>query len=136
MNGKNLKLTGKNWKQKNEIVNSIDFEKLEQTMDLTDQAISKYSLKNQILILLQKPMVFELRGFKDWQQHFRKPLKGTGISILAPTKIKNRDTDEYEIKGFRYITVFDINDTVPMNEYELKKAGLYETYLKTKKTTP
>jgi hypothetical protein len=46
---------------------------------------SSYSLNNQILILLQRPLASRVAGFQTWRKLGRHVVKGAkGIAILAP----------------------------------------------------
>ena len=117
----------------------------------------KYSFKNTMLILKQKPDATLLAGFKVWQRDFERSVKKGehGISIFAPTpkKIieeqqkKDKDTGNllYDADGkpimekvvhtipyFKSVTVFDVSQTdgkpLPQIAVELTgKVADYET---------
>ncbi|AXV40402.1 ArdC family protein [Methanobacterium sp. BAmetb5] len=78
--------------------------------------LHEYSIGNVILAWAQYPQVSMLSGFKNWQKLGRTVCKGEkAIRILAPLKrkVKDKDTDEdmYIVKGFKYVNVFDVNQT-------------------------
>lgn len=88
----------------------------------------KRSIRNQMLIYMQKPDAQLVAGLKTWNKFGRQVNKGSqAIKILAPItkkeKVKDEKTDkEVEknvIKGFRMVNVFDVNDTsgvpLPLN---------------------
>lgn len=75
-----------------------------------------YSINNIILAWTQYPELSMLCGFKKWLSLGRTVRKGEkAIRILAPImhKFKDMGTDEdiYLVKGFRYVNVFDVNQT-------------------------
>lgn len=54
--------------------------------------LSRYSLRNQLLIALQAPQSSFVAGFHAWHELGRTVTKGQrGIRILAPMPIGNRD---------------------------------------------
>lgn len=84
--------------------------------------LARYSVNNQILILVARPGATEVGGFKYWIGKGRTPLKGRGVRILAPAiftktrEVENDETGETEtvdvlIRRFRCVTVWDIQDT-------------------------
>ena len=78
--------------------------------------LHEYSIGNVILAFFQYPELSMLAGFKKWQKLGRTVRKGEkAIRILAPLtrKVKDKDTNEdiYLVKGFRYVNVFDVNQT-------------------------
>ncbi|MCK1995475.1 thrombospondin type 3 repeat-containing protein [Peribacillus muralis] len=85
--------------------------------------VSKFpqrSLRNQMLIYMQKPDAHLVAGLKTWNKFGRQVNKGSeGIKIFAPITKKEKVIDEYTkkevennvIKGFRMVNVFDVNDT-------------------------
>jgi len=71
-----------------------------------------YSFNNTLLILSQCPHASYVAGYRDWQKRGRQVKKGEkGIYILAPLNVKDKETDEYKIVGFRSVAVFDISQT-------------------------
>lgn len=86
-----------------------------------------YSFNNAMLIFLQNPNATLVKGYKDWRKLGRYVKKGEkAIKILAPIisnkkdkskeeKKEEKKTDEekkeLEIKGFRYVNVFDVSQT-------------------------
>lgn len=74
--------------------------------------ISKYSIRNQLMILLQHKNPTILKGFVGWKNEGRKPLKDTGIFIYQPI-LKGKKGEE-EIKGYFLGAIFDISDTEPI----------------------
>lgn len=78
--------------------------------------LHEYSINNIILAWAQYPQVSMLSGFKKWSSLGRTVRKGEkAIRILAPLtrKVKDKETEEdiYLIKGFKYVNVFDVNQT-------------------------
>jgi hypothetical protein len=84
----------------------------------------RYSPRNQLLILLQRPTATLVAGIKRWNELGRKIQKGEkGIRILAPTLRKveieeeNKETRELCLKveehliGFHETIVFDLGQT-------------------------
>jgi hypothetical protein len=80
----------------------------------------KRSLRNQMLIYIQKPDAQLVAGLKTWNKFGRQVNKGSqAIKIFAPitkkeTVIDKKTKEEVEknvIKGFRLVNVFDVNDT-------------------------
>ena len=78
-----------------------------------------YSLRNVMLIALQKPSATHVAGFHTWKEHGRFVKKGeNGIVIIAPLVYKKETVDNddnssnvTEISGFKAVYVFDINQT-------------------------
>jgi len=78
--------------------------------------LHEYSINNIILAWAQYPQVSMLAGFRKWQKLGRTVCKGEKcIRILAPLtrKVKDKETEEdiYLVKGFKYVNVFDVNQT-------------------------
>jgi len=78
--------------------------------------LHEYSINNIILAWTQYPELSMLAGFKKWLSLGRTVRKGEKcLRILAPLtrKVKDKETDEdiYLVKGFKYVNVFDINQT-------------------------
>lgn len=77
----------------------------------------RYSLNNQILILMQAPFSSQVAGYRAWQDMGRQVKKGEhGIMIMAPMKIKGKKddpdhTEENDLLLFKPVTVFDISQT-------------------------
>lgn len=107
-----------------------------------------YSLRNQLLIWIQKPQATLVAGFESWKKMGRFVKKGeTGIMILAPiriTKKDNKDLDdliEEEFTLFRPIYVFDISQTqgekIPsLSDYVKTLDGETELYEKIRSISP
>ncbi len=78
-----------------------------------------YSLRNVMLIALQKPSATHVAGFHSWKKLGRFVKKGeNGIVIIAPLVYRKEiaENDEntsnvYEINGFKGVYVFDISQT-------------------------
>jgi hypothetical protein len=75
-----------------------------------------YSWGNCVLAWIQYPQVSMLAGFKKWKSLGRNVLRGErAIKILAPLirKIRDTETDDeiYVVTGFKYVNVFDVNQT-------------------------
>lgn len=82
--------------------------------------LHEYSINNIILAWTQYPELSMLAGFKKWSSLGRTVSKGEkAIRILAPLtrKVKDKETEEdiYLVKGFRYVNVFDCNQTTGEN---------------------
>ncbi|SFR11558.1 Antirestriction protein ArdC [Desulfoscipio geothermicus DSM 3669] len=76
----------------------------------------RYSFSNSMLIFMQKPDATRVAGIKTWNSMGRRVKKGEkGIRIFAPLAVKvvNDDTgdEEWKIKGFKVVTVFDVAQT-------------------------
>ena len=123
-----LKLKGLSKQEKYNKLKELDFDLLQQELkqELTIKAIEKYSVKNQILIILQKGYVQELKGFREWETLGFRPLKDSGIFIYAPINKKNKETDNYELKGFRLITIFDKLNVRAMTQQEKDRSKFYK----------
>ncbi|MCG0066017.1 ssDNA-binding domain-containing protein [Streptomyces tricolor] len=106
----------------------------EQVKNLTDSeewramlraavGIGRYSFRNILLILLQRPDATHVAGYGDWQKRGRQVRKGErGIRILAPMTLRRRGEDSEEGEQddsqpfviFRPVSVFDISQTDPL----------------------
>ncbi|TRZ39254.1 hypothetical protein CEQ21_07760 (plasmid) [Niallia circulans] len=88
----------------------------------------KRSVRNQMLIYLQKPDAHLVAGMKTWNKFGRQVVKGSkAIQIYAPIKVKekeidkktNKEVEKTVLKGFKMVNVFDVNDTkgvpLPLN---------------------
>lgn len=76
----------------------------------------RYSFNNTMLIFMQNPEATRVAGIKTWNSMGRRVKKGEkGIKIFAPltVKVENDDTgdEEWKVKGFKVVTVFDIAQT-------------------------
>lgn len=87
----------------------------------------KYSFKNQLLIMMQRPDAVAVAGFNAWRDNFgRQVLKGEkGIRILAPvTKridkldsagrpviVDGKPVKETRMVGVKLVSVFDVSQT-------------------------
>ena len=96
----------------------------------------KYSFRNALLILMQKPDAAMVAGYGAWQKKFKRQVKRgeTGISIIAPSPYKTQqetplldkythlpmyDTDgkpltqkvDVTIPAYKVTTVFDVSQT-------------------------
>lgn len=106
------------------------------------------SLRNQLLIFLQKPNANLVAGLKTWNKFGRQVVKGSqAIKIFAPITKKEKEIDEKTkaevektvVKGFKTANVFDVNDTkgvplplnpiVPKNVNESEFANKVYPYL-------
>jgi hypothetical protein len=79
-----------------------------------------YSMYNRILIFIQRRDSSQVAGYRTWQSFNRQVKKNeTGILIFAPKirKIKSDDGSEEELclTGFRTVSVFDYNQTAPID---------------------
>jgi hypothetical protein len=76
----------------------------------------RYSARNCLLILAQRPNASRVAGYRAWQQMGRQVRKGErGIRILAPVTRRTEDEGTGEevraLAGFRVATVFDVSQT-------------------------
>ena len=85
---------------------------------LTASRFHRYSLGNQLLIMLQRPTATRVAGFHTWLNLKRNVRKGEhGIRILAPMVRKadaDEDEDGAETSGriyFKVVSVFDVEQT-------------------------
>ena len=94
---------------------SDELKKYLQTMSRFHQ----YSLRNVMLIALQKPSATHIAGFHSWKKLGRFVKKGeNGIVIIAPLVYKKETVENddnssnvTEINGFKGVYVFDISQT-------------------------
>jgi len=94
---------------------SDELKKYLQTMSRFHQ----YSLRNIMLISLQKPSATHVAGFHSWKKLGRFVNKGeNGIVIIAPLVYKKETVENddnssnvTEINGFKAVYVFDISQT-------------------------
>lgn len=78
----------------------------------TQAKFHNYSAGNCQLIAIQRPYATRVAGYRAWQSMGRQVRKGeTSIRILAPLAVKDKETGEYDVKGFRSVGVFDIAQT-------------------------
>lgn len=90
-----------------------------------------YSFYNRMLIFIQKPNATKVGSYKLWESKFRRPNPGTAIKVLAPAgkpEMTQYDDETTELMGqlgmtnkpqitrFRAVNVFDISDTVAIDE--------------------
>ncbi len=76
------------------------------------QRFHRYSLFNTLLIRSQRPAASYVAGYRAWLELGRQVQKGEkGIRILAPITKRDKDTDDQRIVGFRFVSVFDIDQT-------------------------
>ena len=86
---------------------------------LTQSKFHRYSFRNILLVLFQKPNASRLAGYRTWQELGRQVKKGEkAIQILAPLKRKLEQVNEqgeteidYAIAGFKTVSVFDVSQT-------------------------
>ena len=76
----------------------------------------RYSFGNVVLIAAQLPQANQVAGFHAWKKLGRSVRKGEkAIWILAPMVARRAmadgPEDEQEIRGFKYVPVFDISQT-------------------------
>jgi len=74
----------------------------------------RYSFNNCLLIAQQRPEATMVQGFQSWRKLGRMVIKGEkGIGITAPLAYRKKDakSDEQEIRGFRVVHVFDVEQT-------------------------
>ncbi len=77
--------------------------------------LGKYSVNNQLYILIQKPEARTLNGLRKWNSYGRNVKKGEkGIRIFKPIICKKKENDGKEkkcVKGFQTGYVFDVSQT-------------------------
>src|SRR5262249_8468371 len=80
----------------------------------------RYSARNVMLILMQRPDATRVNAFWRWHELGRRVKKGEhGIRILAPLRQKveagtggdDQETPAYAVRGFKTVCVFDIAQT-------------------------
>src|ERR1035437_5664780 len=87
------------------------------TQYLDDQSrFPRYSSKNVLLIIAQKPHATHVAGYKAWQALGHQVVaKESALRILAPMKYRKDDVSESEktseIRGFKLVPVFDVSQT-------------------------
>lgn len=97
---KSIKLTGKNHKDRLKEITDILKEGIKDVFasDKYKEYLSvmskfhKYSFRNTLLILMQKPDAAMVAGYGAWQKNFKRQVKRgeTGISIIAPSPYKTQ----------------------------------------------
>lgn len=102
-----------------------DPEELEIFVNRWTRGFHKYSLKNTILIVLQKPKALEtplVAGYKHWNALGRQVNKGEkSIRILAPYLKRREDEngdESFIVKGFFPVSVFHVSQTSTIDESE------------------
>lgn len=95
-----------------------DPEEIERFVQMWDASLGlhDYSINNVILAWFQYPQVSMLAGYRRWQGLGRIVRKNEkAIKVLAPLtrkiKDKNCEEDTFIISGWRYVNVFDVNQT-------------------------
>lgn len=82
----------------------------------TASKFRSYSLRNQLLIVAQRPDATRVAGYRAWQALGRQVMKGErGIRILAP-RVRRVDATEGDeearrLVGFVMVSVFDVSQT-------------------------
>jgi len=96
----------------------------------TRRCFHRYSLRNQLLIALQRPDATHVAGFRAWLKLNRCVRKGEqGIRILVPMTIRdknrsgdiaiNAETSEPQTRTlFKLAAVFDVSQTDPLPDTE------------------
>jgi hypothetical protein len=80
--------------------------------------LGKYSILNQLLIIIQCPHVQEVHGFWEWQDLGFAVQKGQeGIAIRAPHAIDDEDEDRV---GYHRVYVWDISQVAPLTEEQMQ----------------
>lgn len=80
-------------------------------------AFHRYSARNSLMILLQRPDATNVAGFNKWLELGRWVKKGEkGIAIFAPMMYAKKDPETGEktgdtLRGFRVVHVFDVQQT-------------------------
>jgi hypothetical protein len=72
---------------------------------------ARWSMCNQLLAYIQTGQL-DCRGFRQWQQVNRYVTKGAHAAyILGPVTIKDKESDELKLVGFKSIPVFPLSAT-------------------------
>lgn len=72
----------------------------------------QYSFRNLFLIFSQCPDARMVAGYRKWQAIGRQVRKGErSIAILAPMLLKDEQTGDKKLVGYRTVSVFDIGQT-------------------------
>ena len=93
-------------------------------LQLLAASLTRYSIRNQLLIYMQRPDATLVAGFRDWLGKGRAVRKGErAIWILAPiTRRRGTDSDDSDdrsgIAGVRAVPVFDISQTDELDTEE------------------
>lgn len=113
------------YEQLNVLCDSIcqDPEELEKFVNGWKRGFHNYSLKNTILIILQKPEALEnplVAGYKHWNSLGRQIKKGErSIRILAPAKkriLEENGDETFIIKGFFPVSIFHFSQTTTLDD--------------------
>jgi hypothetical protein len=96
--------------------------------------LGRYSFRNQVLIIMQCPIVSDVAGYAGWQERGRQVRDGEeGLLIFAP-RTKKTDDDgtggtsapgekpERRIAGLKAASVYDISQTDPVPGREFRPA--------------
>lgn len=86
------------------------------------KSFARYSVRNQMLVMMQRPNATQVAGYRAWQAEGRQVRKGEkGIMIFGPARKrvieeeKNGKTEERTISmPPPVVTVFDISQTDPI----------------------
>lgn len=86
------------------------------------KSFHRYSPRNQLLVMLQRPEATQVAGYRAWQAEGRQVRKGEkGIMIFGPGKKKVVTEEKNGVEQERTIsmpppvvTVFDISQTDPI----------------------
>ncbi|SEO08309.1 hypothetical protein SAMN04489762_3443 [Terribacillus saccharophilus] len=98
----------------------------------------KRSVRNQMLVYMQKPDAQLVAGLKTWNKFGRQVNKGSkAIKVVAPITNKENEIDpktnnvveKNVIKGYKMVNVFDVNDTkgVPLPQHPLVPESVKES---------
>jgi hypothetical protein len=72
----------------------------------------RYSPRNVLLIATQRPEATQVAGYHAWRRLGRRVNPGErAISILAPITIKEPEGEHARLAGFRWVSVFDLEQT-------------------------
>lgn len=82
-------------------------------------SITRFSFRNFVLLLAQRPSIRHAATFNGWLARERHVKKGEkGLTVLRPRFIKERSTDSdgtaserQKLAGFSYLTVFGLDQT-------------------------
>lgn len=109
-----------------EAVQALDADVLWQRWLTTRRRFRRYSIRNQILIAVQRPDTKAVAGFHSWRTNFNRQVKkgATALWILAPATIKLEETDPETGENltrlrFKPVPVFALEDTMQIEGQEV-----------------
>ena len=112
--------------QINSLIAQAEEQGLPESTEFEDfsKSFNRYSVRNQILVMVQRPDATQVAGYKAWQAEGRQVRRGeTAIMIFGPSKSKivkeTKDGVETE-RTVKFpppvVSVFDISQTEEIEE--------------------